>query len=242
LISPCHVGMNYKERKAMIERFNALQIQAVAFDFDGVLADSVAIKDDALVQLVELEVAGKGAAARILWNQTRGVFRRERIGRVFADVLGIKLEDDALDRMVARYKERVFQRTLAALPIAGSLEYLQGWPLIPSYIVSAAPQPEVIEIAHGRDLQRYFRGIFGGPTRKEEILAGLIQREGCQPRELLFIGDSDSDHRAAVAVGASFLGVVGQGCHNPFPAHVPTVVNLTGLAERIARWWEEDPS
>ncbi|MBF0110078.1 MAG: HAD family hydrolase [Magnetococcales bacterium] len=240
MFSPCHHGMTYKERKELIARFNALQIQAVAFDFDGVLADSVAIKDEALVRLVEMEAPGKGKAAAELWNRTRGMYRRERIGKVFCEVMNLELDETSLDGRVERYRQMVHQGTLEAAPIRGSLEYLRGWPLIPSYIVSAAPQQEVIEVARHRDLFRYFRDIFGGPTPKEEVLARLIQREGCEPRELLFIGDSDSDHRAARVAGASFLGVVGVGQLNPFPSHVRTVPDLSGLQQVIADWWKDE--
>ncbi|MBF0423715.1 MAG: HAD family hydrolase [Magnetococcales bacterium] len=237
MISPCHTGMSYKERKAMIARFNALQIQAVAFDFDGVLADSVPIKDDALVALVEQEAPGRGPEARDLWNRTRGVFRRERIDMIFKEVLGVCLDGPSLDSRVADYRDRVYQRTLEAPAIAGTLDYFLSWPLIPSYIVSAAPQQEVVEIALGRDIHRYFRSILGGPEKKETLLAGLIQREQCEERELLFIGDSISDYRAAVTTGASFLGVVPSRGANPFPAEVRVVNDLTGLATIISDWW-----
>lgn len=230
--------MNYIERKKMIEKFNALQIQAVAFDFDGVLADSVAIKDGALEDLVESTAKGKGKQARELWKRTRGIFRRDRIALIYNNILGIDLGDEALDRTVQHYKESVFQATLSAPPIAGSLDYLQSWPLIPSYVVSAAPQEEVVEIVHGRGINKYFRGVFGGPVKKEDILTELVRREQCQARELLFIGDSDSDHRAAVAVGTAFLGVVAEGCSNPFASDVRTIPDLRGLARIVAGWWE----
>jgi phosphoglycolate phosphatase len=183
MFSSCNVGgMDYLKRKEMQQRFEALQIHAVAFDFDGVLADSVAIKDT----------------------------------------------------------EQVFKKAVAVPWIPGAVEYLKEWPLIPSYVVSALPEEEVLKILKRCDMSRYFRAVHGAPKKREDSLGLLIKREECEPRELLFIGDSLSDHSAAEATGASFLGVVTTGITDPFPESTHTVENLLDLKKIIASWWDRE--
>lgn len=239
MFSTCNVGgMNYLKRKEMQEKFKARQVQAVAFDFDGVLADSVTIKDEAFRSLVTEATPEHRSLADAVWYRTKGMYRPDRIALVFEEALGVVLSETELEQKVATFKQRVFEQTVNAPWIAGAEAYLKGWPLIPSYVVSAGPQEEVQEILRQRDMKRYFRAIHGGPVQKKVHLAAVIEREECRPEELLFLGDSRADHTAAVAVGASFLGVVGPGVKNPFPDTVSVVENLLGLKERVATWWD----
>ncbi len=209
-----------------------MKTAVLAFDFDGVLADSLPVKDRALKDLFQPFAAGRAdipERALAVWNRQKGVFRRERLRVTFQEVLGLELAGTALDEQVRRYGEAVFEKTVAAPWIAGAREFFRTAPVQPCHIVSAAPQEEVREVVRRRRMERFFRSVRGGPEKKAPILNEIIERERCEPAQLLFIGDSISDHVAAETVGAAFLGVVAPGLDNPFPAWRRTVADLTGL-------------
>lgn len=212
-----------------------LAIRTIAFDFDGVLADSVPIKDGALHALVQHHDQATQVAALASWNRLKGVFRRDRIRAVYQEVLGQTLADEVLDGYFQQFSTQVFERTVAAPWIAGADAFLKGERGYPLYVVSASPQDEVRRVIERRGAADRFQAIYGGPMPKPHWLTQILQQEGGEPASLLFLGDSLSDHVAAVAVGTTFLGVVAPGNANPFPASVVTVPDLTHLDSFLIR-------
>ena len=216
-----------------------ISTRIIAFDFDGVLADSVPIKDAACQYLFRHHDREIQVAALTVWNRLKGVFRRERIQAVYQEVLGITLDERTLAEQLRQFESQAVEQTVAAPWIAGVRAFLEeGWQY-PLYVVSASPQEEVREVIMRRGMVQYFKEVYGGPVKKTELLAQILQQEGlqqeglqqeaCVPQSLLFIGDSISDYLAAAAVGTAFLGVVAAGNNNVFPEKVVTVPDLTQL-------------
>ncbi|MBF0177767.1 MAG: HAD family hydrolase [Magnetococcales bacterium] len=200
------------------------------FDFDGVLADSVPVKDAALAHLFRAHDVAVQERAMAVWNRHKGVFRPERIRRVFREALGVVLDDRAVAAQVALFVEQGVERTVSAPPIAGSLAFLERYAAqYPCYVVSTGPQSEVREIVTRRGIAHHFRGIFGGPETKPVILSRILAQEGCSPDAALFLGDSITDFTSAQAVNMPFLGVVAPGLSNPFPVDIAVVPDLTTL-------------
>ncbi|MBF0154428.1 MAG: HAD family hydrolase [Magnetococcales bacterium] len=205
-------------------------LRLFAFDFDGVLADSVPVKDAALAHLFREYDPAIQQRAMAVWNRHKGVFRPERLRRVFREAVGVELDDEAVAAQVALFVEQGVERTVVAPPIAGSLAFLERHSAeYPCYVVSTGPQPEVREIIARRGITSRFRGIFGGPKTKPVILTQILEQERCPPSAALFLGDSITDYTSAQAVGMPFLGVVAPGLANPFPPDVPIVPDLTSL-------------
>src|SRR6185295_18551538 len=75
----------------------------------------------------------------------------------------------------------------------------------PLFVASGTPHDELVHIVEQRGLRPRFQAVFGTPAPKPELLRDIMQRTGAQPRETLFIGDGESDHKAALATGVEFL-------------------------------------
>ena len=204
-------------------------IRVIAFDFDGVLADSVPIKDAAFHHLFRHHDEEIQSAALNRWNNLKGVFRRDRIQSVYREVLGVELEEKILNGYVRQFETEAFERTVAAPWIPGGQAFLEKNVDYPLYIVSASPQEEVREVALRRKMAHHFKEIYGGPVKKTAFLMQILQQEECAPHALLFIGDSISDYRAAFAVKTTFLGIVAEGKEHVFPEQVPVHPDLTAL-------------
>ncbi|MBF0370751.1 MAG: HAD family hydrolase [Magnetococcales bacterium] len=209
----------------------ASSISAVAFDFDGVLADSVPIKDQALQQLFDQYGPTIQEKALSAWENSRGVFRDQRIARVFQETTGERLSPADLAYQVNRYQSLVKAKTIACPWIPGAREFFAAAPQHPCYVVSAAPQEEVREVVAARGMTGLFKGVYGGPVKKALTLKAILDQESIPPEKLLFLGDSISDYQAALSSGCGFLGIVAPNRANPFPLELETAPDLTSLQD-----------
>jgi phosphoglycolate phosphatase-like HAD superfamily hydrolase len=77
---------------------------------------------------------------------------------------------------------------------------------------------------------------YGSPRRKAESLELVVADARCVPSEVLFVGDTISDQRAAREAGVSFVGRIPTGERSPFEgeADLPTVSDLVELDRRWA--------
>jgi len=75
------------------------------------------------------------------------------------------------------------------------------------YVNTGTPLENVIESMGNLELMKYFRGIYGRPASKAENLIKIIGEEKLKPGEVLFVGDSNADWRAAKEVKCQFLGM-----------------------------------
>ena len=65
-------------------------------------------------------------------------------------------------------------------------------------IVTGTPQDEMEHILKAIDLESPFSKVFGAPHTKPKVLAQMLAETKMEPEECLMIGDSMTDHDAAV--------------------------------------------
>ena len=66
-------------------------------------------------------------------------------------------------------------------------------PAAPLYIVSTTPEGKMQEIAHRRDLTKYFIQVYGSPKAKAGCIREILDETGTSPEEALFAGDAPND-------------------------------------------------
>ncbi|MGN7610652.1 HAD family hydrolase [Magnetococcales bacterium HHB-1] len=206
-----------------------MAIKVLAFDFDGVLAHSTSVKDQAIEKL--LQPLGEQAQKKGLavWHNTHGLFRPQRIAKIFQHALGRPLFPDEIERHTNHFANLVQQKTIEA-PWLDGIEHFfcHTKNKRPAYVVSAAPQEEVRYIVEQRHATAWFVEVFGGPTKKAVRLSEIIKKEQIDQSELLFFGDSLSDYTAAQKVSIPFYGIVTNG-PSPFPETVPILKDFSTI-------------
>ena len=185
-----------------------MPISLVVFDCDGVILDSVAVKTRAFGQIVE--ESGPDAVARMTEYHLAhgGVSRTRKFEWFYDEVLRCKITDDELQALNRKFRQLVFEGVMRSPMVPGimkTLESLNG--RLPMYVASGTPNDELFQVLEARDLTRFFKGMYGTPPEKSELLRGIIEQEGIAANDTLMVGDSSTDLDAAQSCGARFFGI-----------------------------------
>ncbi len=200
----------------------AIPYQAVFFDFDGVILDSVEVKTRAFAQIFRAygPEAEKVGVDYHLANG--GLSRYRKFDYVFKTVLNRSPSGAELQKLGEKFSELSLQRVLEAPFMPGALETLRELKAnkIPTFVVSGTPEQEIKAIVRHRGLADYFREVRGSPQSKEDIVADILIRYDFEAEQCLFIGDSISDYETAKKTGLDFLGVVKAAERSALPEEV----------------------
>ena len=197
--------------------------KVLVFDFDGVLLESVNVKDEAYRDLFPDITAEQRQAVYDFHRATPGIHRRVKVERILTEVLNRPADEAIVDSALERIREIVWERLMECPEVTGVRAFLEDHEHLPKYVVSAAPHEELRELAEARDLTRYFRGVLGSPPGKVELLHRIVRWEGVAPTAATMYGDKITDLRAAEDVGLRFVGRRVRGRPLEFPEQVPTI-------------------
>lgn len=209
-------------------------IRAVAFDFDGVVLESADLKTRAFARLYEQHPEHVDAIVALHLRHA-GVSRYEKFRWIGRDILGTPVSDDDLVSLNERFSALVMDEILRCPFVPGAREMLLGrGAQIPLYVASGTPEDELRDIVARRELSAAFRGVYGSPAVKAEILERIMGELHIGPEEVLFVGDAMTDLEGAHAAGTPFLGRIRPGDAYPFGDWQVDVV--PDMAEMDRRW------
>lgn len=205
-------------------------VRGVAFDLDGTLVDSApgltAAVDSALYAL-ELPMAGEarvvtwiGNGADVLMERALSWARQERatqraaMGKPSVDHDDIPQAEQlmVLRKLFDRYYAEAAEEGSFLFPaVADTLGALHAKGL-PLALVTNKPTPFVAPLLDALEIAHYFTFVVGGDdvvNKKPhpEPLLLVCDKLAIQPHELLFVGDSRNDIRAAQAAGSVSVGL-----------------------------------
>jgi phosphoglycolate phosphatase-like HAD superfamily hydrolase len=205
------------------------RFDAIVFDFDGVLVESVDVKTRAFAALYEPH--GADVVRQVVeWHLAHGgVSRYEKFRYFHQTFLGSALAPAEESELSGRFSALVEEAVIAASWVPGAHEFLEGWHArLPLYVASGTPEAELLRIIERRGMKRYFAGIAGSPRKKGVILRDFLGRSGVSPARLLMVGDAMTDFDGAAEAGVPFLGIAPVGLGH-FPAGASVLPDLTGL-------------
>jgi len=183
-------------------------IKNILFDFDGVILDSMPIReygfrkifenfDDKLVDKFLQYHNENGGLSRYvkiryfyeeLLNRDISEKEVENIADIFSTIMRDKLTD----------KIYLINETVAFLD-----KYHTNYNI---HIVSGSDDRELRFLCKELDVDRYFISIYGSPTHKNDLVKNILDIYKYKREETILIGDSINDYNASEINGIAFYG------------------------------------
>ncbi len=207
-------------------------LQAIFFDFDGVIVDSNPTKTEAFRTLFS-NYNEKIVEQIVAYHQQHGgISRVEKIRYAHRHIIKQPLTDEELAAWAAEYSKLVMEKVIDARWIEGTKEFLdkiQG--SLPIFVISGTPEPELREIIERRKMSGYFREILGSPVKKPAHIRKLLSDYQLVPKDCVFVGDALTDFNAARETGLQFIGIRGEVT---FPDGTTVLSDCRGLEQAIS--------
>ena len=208
------------------------QVDAVFFDFDGVIVDSVPLKKEAF-RSVLVDCAGDRIDTCMnYFMQNGGVSRLTKFNHVWTAILGNPPDVDATNRLASAFATRVFSLTCQSTYVRGAKEFLDTYASeVPCFVISGTPEEELRNIVKTRKMEGYFRGVYGSPANKVEIGHQILKKTGLDQMNIWFVGDATTDRDAARELSVNFVGVDGPHLRPYLDGTETMIKDLTELSE-----------
>jgi phosphoglycolate phosphatase-like HAD superfamily hydrolase len=183
-----------------------MAIQAILFDFDGVILDSLNVKTQAFYDMYlpyGAEIAQKAANHHLAHG---GISRFEKFRIYHRDFLGIEITQEKLDELTDEFSQRVFEKVVSSPEVKGIREFLaQASHQYKMWVITGTPTEEIVEICKATQFTQYFQGLYGSPEKKTFWTHKILTEENLQPNEVVFVGDATTDYDAAIANKVHFI-------------------------------------
>ena len=208
-------------------------IKVITFDFDGVIVDSNHLKREAWFKLFPKKEKVSDALINNVLNRNLAT-RFEALRAIFTE---LGRSNGKIAGLVGEYAERyngIVQGGIIELGLMpGVKEALVDLARhCALYLNSATPSDALSETVENLDLDRFFKGVFSVPPSKVSNLKKIMEIEGVKKREVVFVGDGESDYEAARACGISFVGIK-NNFNNWDNTRFPLVLNIRTINEAI---------
>lgn len=181
------------------------------FDCDGVVLNSNQTKIDAYFGVAK-RMGGTDAQAQALVEHhvAKGSFPRNgKIEYYLNNIVKQPITDELMQQYLQAFDD-ILDTTLMQCEVAPDLLALKAaTPQTTWMLLSGGDQAELRRVFPRRNLAYLFEaGIFGGPDKKDEVLA-REKANGNIQLPALFLGDSKYDHQAATRAGLDFVFLSG---------------------------------
>ncbi|HEG3340327.1 haloacid dehalogenase [Campylobacter jejuni] len=183
-------------------------IKNILWDFDGVIIDSLAIRDYGFREI--LKNFDKDLVEKlIIYHQTNGGLSRfHKIKYFFNEILKRNIDDKEIQNYASKFslimKEELVKSKYLILD---SVNFIQkNYKKYNFHIVSGSEHNELNFLCQKLQIRQYFHSIHGSPTPKIELVKNLLFQENYKKHETILIGDSINDFEAAKLNQIDFYG------------------------------------
>jgi phosphoglycolate phosphatase-like HAD superfamily hydrolase len=184
------------------------QYKTILWDFDGVIMDSMPIRDKGF-ELVLSDYPKDQVAQLMAYHRNNGGLSRYHKFRYFFEEIRKEIiSEEEITLLAGRFSKVMLENLLnPELLILDSVNFIRSnYQKFDIHIVSGSDQNELRTICDYLGLSMYFKSIHGSPTPKTELVKNLLRENNYQNESCCLIGDSVNDFEAAEVNGIDFFG------------------------------------
>ena len=181
------------------------KFEVVFWDFDGVIKDSVKAKSEAFEDLFSF--CSKQIINKIIKHHEKnsGISRFKKI-----PIYLLWADETPTEKMIKHYCDQfsfiAIEKVMKSNWVPGVKKFLkENYKQQKYFLISATPEEEIKEILKRLGISNYFKGVFGSPSDKSEVISNIIQKNPVYNNGFLMIGDSAADLKAAKENQIAFL-------------------------------------
>jgi len=183
-------------------------IKTILFDFDGVILDSMPIRDYGFKKIFEDFDNDLVDKLSEYHDQNGGLSRYVKIKYFFNNVLKQEISKEE----IASYAENfsiIMRRELIDKKylMINTLNFIKRNSLkYNMHIVSGSDEKELQYLCKVLEIDNYFQSINGSPAHKNDLVKNLLIKNQYLNNETILIGDSINDYDAAKMSNLDFYG------------------------------------
>ncbi len=181
--------------------------KVIIFDFDGVILDSMPVRDFGFRQVLSNYPTDKVEALIKYHRENGGLSRFNKIKYFYNSILQSDIDEQTLksytDEFSILMKNELCKKVYL---IEDCISFIKSnYEKYKMFIASGSEQNELRYLCEELDLTKYFEGIYGSPTHKNELVKNIIDLNSYERNHYVLIGDSINDLEAAEENDIEFL-------------------------------------
>jgi phosphoglycolate phosphatase-like HAD superfamily hydrolase len=194
-----------------------MTLKSIIFDFDGVIAESMDIKTEGFKHLFKdypQDIIDKVVKLHL---DHGGMSRFEKFRIIYEVYIGKELTKSEEERLGKEFTEFCLKKTISSPYVKGVDKFMEdNYTKYLFFIVSGTPHDEINTIVDERGLRKYFKGVWGTPRKKGELIKMILEEYDLTPDDVAFIGDAPTDYDGAMEAKVIFIARIAEGRYNPF--------------------------
>lgn len=183
-------------------------IKNILWDFDGVIFDSMKIKNSGFLELFKKYDEKSLKQMQEYHYRHGGVPRFDKIRYFYNEILKQEISEDDVISLANKFakiiEKKLFDKNNL---IIDSVNFIQNnYKKYNFHIVSGAEHNELNSLCKTFDLSKYFITIEGSPAKKDILIKNILEKYNYTKYETTLIGDSITDYHASVKNNIGFYG------------------------------------
>ena len=186
-----------------------MRVKVLFLDYDGVIADSMGAKAEALADAFAPYTQDRAAVADG-FQRHAGSGRELIFDRIYEDLIGSPLDEATRQHILGAFLDRIdaINAAIGLFPgVHGFIEAQAAKRTVA--VVTGVPQEEAQRQLERLGLAPFLASVHGATreTPKHIHMGRFLKARTIAPADALFVGDSHADMREAALAGVPFVGI-----------------------------------